>query len=76
MLSCIRFEAFNSVIRQLNCFSNRHASSKDIGEKFVKHHQLKFLINGGYWKNGDNRYVSMEYGTLYVKHYNKLLKIF
>ena len=42
------------MIRQLNVFSNRHASSKDIGEKFAKHHMLKFLINGGCW--GENRY--------------------
>ncbi|XP_028418045.1 uncharacterized protein LOC114542821 [Dendronephthya gigantea] len=50
-----RFEAFNSIIRQLNIFSYRQASSKDIGEKFAKRHQLKFLISGGYWKNGSNR---------------------
>ena len=50
------FEAFNSVIRQLNVYSNCHASSKDIGEKYVSHHLLKFLISGGCWENGDKRY--------------------
>ena len=54
ILNCFRFEAFNSVIRTLNVHSNRHGSSKDIGERLVQHHVLKFLINGGRWGT-DNR---------------------
>ena len=51
----------------MNVFSNRHASSKDIGEKFARHHMLKFLMNGGYWGNGENRYIPI---CIVCKYYN------
>ncbi|XP_028417046.1 uncharacterized protein LOC114541311 isoform X2 [Dendronephthya gigantea] len=59
-----RFESFNSIIRQLNIYSNRHASSKDICEKFAKHHVLKFLINGGFW--GTNNTLTAGQGLVKV----------
>ena len=54
-LMLFRFESFNSVIRNLNIFSNRHASSKDIGERLLKHQILQFITNGGRW-GINNRY--------------------
>ncbi|CAB4010556.1 Hypothetical predicted protein [Paramuricea clavata] len=53
-----RFEAFNSVIRTLNVYSNRHASSKDIGERLLKHHILKFVTNGGRWGINNRTFAS------------------
>ncbi|CAB4016525.1 Hypothetical predicted protein [Paramuricea clavata] len=44
-----RFEALNSIIRQINVFSNRQACSRDIGKKFVQHQIQKFVLNGGCW---------------------------
>ncbi|CAB3986161.1 Hypothetical predicted protein [Paramuricea clavata] len=47
-----RFEAFNSVIRQMNIYSNRQACSKDIAQTFAKHKLLQFILNGGCWGKG------------------------
>ena len=47
-----RFEAFNSVIRQMNIYSNRQACSKDIAQTFAKHKLLQFILNGGCWGEG------------------------
>ena len=44
-----RFESFNSIIRQMNIFSNRQACSRDICNMYAKHHTLKYIINGGFW---------------------------
>ena len=39
----------------MNVFSNRHASSKDITEKFANHQLMKFVVSGGFW-GPDYRY--------------------
>ena len=46
-----RFESFNSVIRQMNIYSNRQACSRDIMNMYAKHHTLEYIINGGLWGN-------------------------
>lgn len=52
-LSTEIFEKFNGVFRLCSTLSNRHAPSKDIGNKMADMHRFKHIASGGWWKEGD-----------------------
>ena len=58
MLQCLlgnfisTFEAFKSIIREMNAHSNRHTSSLDNCMKIAKMERLQFVLIGGKW--GEN----------------------
>ena len=49
----IRYEAFNSLIRKQNVYSNRQSPSHDIAYNFATIEHLRFICSGGYTSTDD-----------------------
>ena len=47
------FEAYNAIIRAWSIHSNRLAPSRDIARSAARFYQIRHIISGGYFHNGD-----------------------
>ena len=60
---CCRCEAFNSLMREQNIFSNRRAPSRDIAVSFLTLEALRFVCSSGEWEKWG---VSYNYGSWFT----------
>ncbi|KAG9122457.1 hypothetical protein FRC07_001140 [Ceratobasidium sp. 392] len=71
LFSTERFESFNGVFRAASMFSNRHAPSRDISQRFGDLDRVKHIASGGYWFE-DNSWVRASASVLEFISTNKV----